>query len=527
MKSLAIIFLILCSASTQAASNVLLIIADDFGVDASALYNTSPSASVAPTPNLANLAANGVRFTNAYAYPTCSPTRSAILTGRYGFRTGTGDVISAAAANSLQAAEFTLPDAFAANGALGYQLKHFGKWHLTSGAGQAVNMSPSTVGGWPAFSGYMSGALNSYTSWPKVTTNGTPAGTSTVTTTTYATTDIVNDATSWIQAQNAASKPWFAWVAFSAPHTPFHLPSPTTLCPHYTNLSGTTQDINANQRSYYNAAVEAMDTEIGRLLATVDFSNTTVIFLGDNGTPAQVVQTPVPSGHGKDTLYEGGIHVPMIIRSPNGVAPGRTSDVLTSVSDLYPTILEAAGITPATTVPSSVTLDGQSLLPVLLNQGFTRTRLYAEQFDASQPTTGGRTLRDDRYKIIRYNTGTDSFYDLQADPSETTNLLTGGINTMTATQQSYYYRLKFEIARYSAATAPEISQMTLTGNQFSLTLPKHAALPQTLWRCTDLTNGFWSPVPTATDSLNGSNLTLIDPAPPGTRAFYSVVADNL
>ena len=100
--------------TADASSNILLLIADDYGLDASALYNTSPGAALPPTPNIAALAANGVRFTNAYAYPTCSPTRSAMLTGRFGFRTGTGDVVSAAADNSLKAAEFTLPEAFAA-----------------------------------------------------------------------------------------------------------------------------------------------------------------------------------------------------------------------------------------------------------------------------------------------------------------------------------------------------------------------------------------------------------------------------
>ena len=302
-------------------------------------------------------------------------------------------------------------------------------------------MSPCTVGGWPAFSGAISGALTSYTNWQKIVTNGTPAGTNNSTVTTYATTDIVNDAVSWIQTQTAANKPWFAWVAFNAPHTPFHLPTPTTLCPNYASLSGTTADINANPHTYYNAAVEAMDTEIGRLLASVNLATTTVIFIGDNGTPAQALQTPFPSGRGKDTLYEGGIRVPMIIRGPDIIAPGRTSGVLTHVVDLYSTILDLAGIT----APAGVMLDSQSLLPVLKSQEVTRARLYSEQFDSSAPTTGGRAIRDDRYKLIRNRSGTDLFYDLQADPYEAINLLAGGIGAMTAARQSYYYRLRFDL----------------------------------------------------------------------------------
>ena len=116
MKPLRFLALMLALGMTASASNnILLIIADDYGIDSSSLYNTSPAATLPPTPNIAALAANGVRFTGAYGYPTCSPSRSAMLTGRYGFRTGTGDVVSAAANNSLTAAEFTLPEAFAAN----------------------------------------------------------------------------------------------------------------------------------------------------------------------------------------------------------------------------------------------------------------------------------------------------------------------------------------------------------------------------------------------------------------------------
>ena len=524
MKPFRFLALLLALGMTaRASNNILLIIADDYGIDSSSLYNTSPSATLPPTPNIAALAAAGVRFTGAYGYPTCSPSRSAMLTGRYGFRTGTGDVVSAAANNSLTAAEFTLPEAFAANSSLGYQLKHFGKWHLTAGTGQSVNMSPCTVGGWPNYAGAIGGQINSYTNWPKVVSNGTPAGTSTTAgTTTYATSDVVNDAVSWIQAQTTANKPWFAWVAFNAPHTPFHLPTPTTLCPHYTTLSGTTADISAHPVNYYDAAVEAMDTEIGRLLIAVDLSKTTVIFLGDNGTPGQVLQPPLPAGHGKDSLYEGGVRIPLIIRGPNVISPGRTANVLTHLTDLYSTILDLAGIS----APAGVTLDSQSLLPVLQNQTVTRSRLYSEQFDTNAPANGGRILRDDRYKLIRNNTGTDEFYDLQTDPYESTNLFAGGVGAMTAMQQSYYYRLRFDLGRYSTAATPPVTSSGLAAGSFSITAAQNAGATQTLWRCTDLPGGFWVPTPGATSSVSGTNITFTDPAPPASAAFYSILAET-
>ena len=95
-----------------ASPNVLLIIADDFGVDSQSLYNPTAGAT-APTPNLNGLAASGIRFTNAWACPVCSPTRACLITGRHGFRTGVGEAVSAAAANGLTAAELTLPEVIA------------------------------------------------------------------------------------------------------------------------------------------------------------------------------------------------------------------------------------------------------------------------------------------------------------------------------------------------------------------------------------------------------------------------------
>ena len=433
--------------------NVLFLIADDYGLDASSLYNTSPGASLPPTPNLATLASGGVKFTNAYTYSTCSPTRSCILTGRYGYRTGTGAVVAGTSNNLLQASEFTLPDAFAANSSLNYQLKQFGKWHLGGN-----NQAPSAIGGWPSFAGSLPGQIPDYNAWTKVVTDGTVLGTSSTASTVYATTDVVNDARDFITTQTAAGKPWVAWVAFNAPHTPLHLPAkslrPTTT---YDSLSGTSADIAANPLSYYNAMIEAMDFEIGRLLteAGVDFSKTDVIFIGDNGTPTGTLQAPYPAQHGKDTLYEGGSRVPFIVRGPDVVSPGRNSAVLTHLVDLYSTILEIAGINVSTTVPGGVTIDSQTLLPVLQNQASTRPYVYGEAFDVADATAGGRSLRDSQYKVIRKKTGTDEFYDLIADPYEATNLLAGGVGAMTAPRQAAYNALVSQLGTYN--TAPTIS----------------------------------------------------------------------
>ncbi len=507
MKFLRLLFCLTlaASAAARAGNNVLLIIADDYGTDSSSLYNSTAGATLPPTPNINALATNGVRFTNAYANPVCSPSRACLITGRHGFRTGVGKAVTAAAGNSLTVAESTIGDVITANSGLGIQTACFGKWHLSIGPGTAS--APNTIGGWPHYSGSTSGVLASYTSWTKAVNGATSAST------TYATTDVVNDAVAWITARNLAGQKWVAWVAFNAPHTPFHVP-PISL--HSYGASP------ATNRLKYEAAVEAMDTEIGRLLLAVNTGTTDIIFMGDNGTPGQVVQPPYTSAHAKDTLYEGGIRVPLIVRGPSVVSPGRTSSALVHAVDIYKSMLELAGVP----LPTTATLDSRSLKTILENQADTsRTRLYTEQFDQSAAAVGGRVLRDDRYKLIRFNTGTDEFYDLQTDTNEATNLIAGGVAAMTAERQSYYHRLRFDLGRYTTATAPTATSPGLNAGAFSVTVPQDTGATQTLWRCTDLAGGFWAPVTGATGMVSGANVTFTDPAVPAAAAYYSVVAE--
>lgn len=494
----------LAAQATQ--KNILLIIADDVGADASILYNsTNTGAKLPPTPNIASLAASGVVFANAYANPVCSPTRACLITGRYSFRTGVGDAIAGPTSPQLSASEFTLPEAFNASG-LGYHLAQFGKWHLAT-----ANNSPNTIGGWTNFSGSIQGAVGNYTNWNKVVN-----GSLTANYTNYATTDVVNDAVSWIQARG--TNKWFAWVAFNAGHTPLHKP-PTNLAPHYASLPGTTGHINNNPELYFDAMIEAMDTEIGRLLAAVDLANTHVIFLGDNGTTPNTLQPPYPTGRGKSTLYEGGIKVPMVIAGPAVVNPGRTNTSLVHAVDLFATILELAGTSAAAAVPSNITIDSKSIVPALQGQTDASRRVYVDLFgDNILSGQDGRCLRDSRYKLIQFNSGTSEFYDLQTDPYENTNLLSAAL---TAEQKQYYDRLQFWFYGYSTNTGPRIASATWASGEFSCTLTQSANYA--LWRCDDLTTTFWSQVTNAVATTNGSIVTLKDNTPPTNRAFYSVV----
>ena len=473
--SIALASAALLTTATAQQRNVLLIIADDFGTDSHSLYNSSPGAALPPTPNINALKTTGVQFRNAYAQPTCSPTRATMLTGRHPFRHG---VTTAVTANDgqLMAGEFTLPRAFAANSGLGYSLAHFGKWHLTIGPDMAND--PANIGGWPHFAGSLNGSLvggnggtGTYSAWTK-TINGITGATNG--TTTYATTDVTDDALSWISARGG--NPWFAWVAYNAPHTPFHKP-PNNLHTYDTTVANwATLQINnsaANQRTHYNAAVQALDTEIGRLLAGMSpavRSNTWIIFIGDNGTMNQVIQTPFSNGHSKDSLYEGGVRVPLLISGPGVVGPNRESTALVHAVDLYSTILEMAAINVAATQPAVKPIDSRSLMPLLLNQSEPVRAAYAEESGAAiAATNSGRTLRIGDFKLIRFNDNTERLHQLSSDPDEQSNLLD---STLAPPAQTAYDQLTAQLANYVSPanvlnTPVETAWQKITGAEYA------------------------------------------------------------
>ncbi len=416
-------------------SNILLLIIDDWGIDASIFDNdsTDTDISFAPMPNLQALVDQGLRFTNAYSNPTCSVTRGSIITGRYPFRTGIGNPTTD---NTLAASELALPEVFTAQ-ASPYALGSFGKWHLGGGTN-----APATRGGWTEFRGILSGGVTSYTDWSK-TINGVTAATNV---TTYTTTDQVNDTVSFITSQGSA--PWFAWVGFNAPHSPFHNPAtgadgnPLESYPEYPETNG--EVTGADRKAAYQAALEALDTEIGRLLASVDLSTTNIIIIGDNGTPAQTIQTPYDSTHAKGSLFEGGTHVPLIVAGPSVTATG-TTDSLVHCTDLYTTILDLAGI-DSVAATSGLTIDSQSIVPILNNSDTADRCVVIEQFGDN--VSNGRAIISDDYpsfKLIIAGSPTDdtdtpqfSLYRISSDENEQSPL---DLTNLTTNQQAAYDHL--------------------------------------------------------------------------------------
>ena len=448
-KLLILIWVALLSSPVFAQNNILLIIADDFGVDSHDLYGIGSI--TPPTPVINSIAARGVRFNRVWSNPVCSPTRATILTGRYSFRTGVG---APYANHQIPPTEYTVADAL---GALGYGTAMIGKWHL----GAYTTFRPDAMG-FDHYSGYWDGRLPDYFNWTKVR-NGVY-----IPTTTYATTENVNDAIEWIsgQEQSSPDQPWFVWLAFHAPHDPFHKP-PNSLHS-YDSLPGTAADIAANPVPYYHAMVEAMDTEIGRLLGTIDLSETAVIFIGDNGTPGEVVVAPAIRGRVKGSLYEGGLWVPLLISDPSYTHADAENDALVNSVDLFATMIEMAGGTVSDLVPPGVPVDSNSLLPLLNNPLIDHSCEYlvAEQFHEPITWGDGKAIRNESYKLIQFDPGIERLYYLSNLPAmypldESEDLLE---RVLTPIEQANYDELSSKLASLTSGDDTDRSCNTGTPN---------------------------------------------------------------
>ena len=399
--------------------NILVLLADDLGIDKVGAYASHPEPP--RTPVIDQLASQGMLFRNAYAHPICSPTRSAMLTGRYARRTGIGAVIQVEFdAHHVPLEEVLLPEMLTAS-PWTYESSAVGKWHLAGYASEAGMLHPLEQGfsyyagsyGNPGATTVPGDRPTDYFYWEKVT-NGAPDFTET-----YMTTDTVNEAIGQIEAM---SEPWFLYVAFNAPHDPFHLPPE--------DLHSYDIDESATPPERYAAMVEALDTEIGRLLNAVGpevLERTTVVFAGDNGTPEQAIPEPLSRSRSKGTLFEGGVRVPLIVSGPLVAVPGSESDGHVHVVDVFATAAEVAGVSvhiPTTGLERadgavSLEIDGLSLGPYLRAPGQPSLRRYgySEKFQENgwgPYDVDVRTIRDSDFKLIRRTSGIEELYDLRA-----------------------------------------------------------------------------------------------------------------
>ena len=283
------------STITTDRPNILLVIADDLGIDTSPCYEGADKPNM---PSLQSLCDEGLVFETVWVNPQCTPTRATILTGQYGFRT---DVLGVS---------HKLDDTPSIHDLLGeepapYANAVIGKWHL---GGDLPDFDHPATFGVEHYAGFLSGTLDDYFDWTAID------GDTAARTMEYSTTWMTDRAIDWIGGQ--AERPWFLWLAYNAPHFPYHLP-PAELH-QQPGLDGTPDE---NPRPYYLAMAEALDAEMGRLLQSMPEAvrdNTTVMFIADNGTDDDVLPPGSKLGRSKSTVYEGGVRVPLVVAS-NGV----------------------------------------------------------------------------------------------------------------------------------------------------------------------------------------------------------------
>jgi arylsulfatase B len=497
MQSIALVLLALvplaCSSETLEADsppNFIIMIGDDMAVETVGCYGVGSRS--AKTPHIDQLCDKGMRFDNFWSQPVCSPTRATILTGQFGFRNGVGTPAThppidypipdapegspndagnggggggggrggrelpenpnairdgytqpANERPSISIDAYGLPNALGADESLGYETAAFGKWHLASVDNGALD-HPSNIG-FDHYSGnFNGGAVESYFAWSKVIDGEVTDGK-----TGYATTDVVDDAVQWI-AERGDEKPWLAWVAFNAPHTPFG-PPPAELLSAETVASLATES-GGDDVGNYLAMIEAMDTEIGRLLAAVEpeeLANTYIIFLGDNGTPTQATTAPFERGRSKGTVYQGGVNVPFVVVGP-GVKSGDVTQSLANSVDLYATILDLAGTAPDSKL-DGVKQDTVSLAPVFADSAVqARDFAYADAFGPTRTKLVNlRAIRDDQYKIVKdLQDNTTELYDLSVDPYESEDLLQEDLGEETEVR---YYALLAQLEELVAS----------------------------------------------------------------------------
>jgi arylsulfatase A len=401
--------------------NVVLVLIDDLGRNDLGCYGSR----YYRTLHLDKLAAGGVRFTDAYAAcPVCSPTRAAIMTGKYPARLHLTDWLPGrpdrpdqrlrrpAIRQQLPLEEITLAEALKA---AGYATAHVGKWHL-GGAG----FGPREQGFDVNVAGDHAGSPRSYFA-PYKNAQGqfipgleqAPAGE-------YLTDRLTAEAERFIEANK--DRPFLLYLAHYAVHIP--LRAKQEMVAKY----GTGGRPGTQNNPIYAAMVESMDESVGRLmkkLADLGLDKKTlVIFTSDNGGlsvregPNTPATTNAPLREGKGFLYEGGIRVPLIVTGPGVVQPGRVSDVPVSSIDLFPTVLEVCGVT------SAARPDGVSLVPVLKGGGLNRDALYWHYpHYANQGGRPGGAVRAGDYKLIEfYETGRRELFDVRRDVSAMRNL---------------------------------------------------------------------------------------------------------
>lgn len=368
-----------------ARPNVVLIITDDVGYGDLGSYGAPDI----KTPNIDSLARDGVKLTDFYAAPQCTPTRAALISGRYQQRVrlerALGSANTPTGEGGLPVTGRSLPQLLKGNG---YATALIGKWHL----GYKPEFTPNAHG-FDYFFGFKSGFIDYYQhtggdGLHDLYENGEPAHA-----TGYMTDLITERSVKFIE--DHARQPFFLEVAYNAAHWPFQLPDHPSTAPGNGRFVQPQDDATGTRRDYV-AIVERADRGVGQILQALNrlglARDTLVIFTNDNG--GEWLSRNAPLFHRKDTLWEGGIRVPAIFRWPGRIPAGRQSAQVGITMDLTASILAATN----TAVPAGAGFEGINLLPILEGRAPAVERTLF--FRIAVPTRQQRAVRQGEWKLL-------------------------------------------------------------------------------------------------------------------------------
>lgn len=396
--TLAVLLVLLAAGHAHAAAgdlpehpNVLLIVTDDQG------YGdlSSHGAPYLKTPVLDHLGAESVRFDRFYVSPVCAPTRASLLTGRNSLATGVRGV--SRGEETMRSEEVTIAESLRE---AGYHTAIFGKWHN----GENYPYTPNGQGFDEAF-GFNLGHWNNYFDSPLLH-NGKP-----VTTKGFLPDVLTDRAIDFMKQPH--NRPFLCYVAYNTPHAPFQLPDQ-----YFDPFKK--MGLDDTLASVYGLCAN-LDHNIGRLLQTLDDEklarDTIVIFLTDNG-PNTDRHNDNMRGR-KGSLHEGGTRVPCFIRYPAmGTKPHLVKQIAAAI-DIMPTVLDLCHVP----LPTAKPIDGKSLVPLLEGNtaNWNDRMIFIEHGSIAHGKALG-AVRTQKYRLVRERKGDWQLFDMEADPSEKTNI---------------------------------------------------------------------------------------------------------
>ena len=402
--------LFLAAHATAAKPNILLILADDLGYGDLSSYGAKDLKS----PHIDALVKSGIRFTNFYANcPVCSPTRAALLTGRYQDMVGVPGVIRTNAHNNwgyLHPKAVLLPSVLKT---AGYHTAIVGKWHLGLESPNVPNDR-----GFDHFHGFLGDMMDDYYKHRRHGINYMKLDRKTIDPKGHATDLFTDWSCDYIKSRARKKEPFFLYLAYNAPHTPIQPPQ------EWLDRVRKREPKISLKRAKLVALIEHMDDGIGKVMACLKKTgadkNTLVIFTSDNGGQLNVGANNGPLRDGKQSVYEGGLKVPAAVVWPGKLKPGKV-DFRAMSMDIFPVITDAAGVSIGHKI------DGRSFLPFLHGeQHFPLRQYWFFSRREGGNRYGGKTIEaviHGDWKLLQNSPFAPlELYNLKNDPKEQNNL---------------------------------------------------------------------------------------------------------